>query len=145
MLIEGLGLARPTRGSTTRNTEEMRPMGIDRPRIGMVARRAERAAHLVLVPAEAPVPAHDLAQALLDRASPEATERVVVEHKISGPVIDPVAELAQGISVPATVLAVGQVPAAPVADQQRCRPTAAVAQIASVIALSHQAPDSVRV
>ena len=96
-------------------------MGIDRPRIDTVARLAERAAHLELVPAEAPVPAHDLAEALLDRASPEATERVALERKTWGPVIDPaaesvqeisvaaigpVAELAREISVPAIALAV---------------------------------------
>ena len=45
----------------------------------------------------------------------------------------------------AIALAVGQVPAARVQEPARCRRTAAAAQIASVIALSHQAPGSVRV
>lgn len=82
---------------------------------------------------------------LLDRASAEATERVAVERKISAPVIGPVVESAQEISVPAIALALGQVPAAWVREPVRCRGAAAVAQMASVIALSHQAPDSVRV
>ena len=45
----------------------------------------------------------------------------------------------------AIALAVAQVRAARVAEPARCRRTAAVAQIASVVALSHQAQGSVRV
>jgi hypothetical protein len=120
-------------------------METDKPRIGTVARLAERAAHLELVPAEAPVPEHDPAEGLVDRVSPEAPESVAVERKTQGPVIGPVPESVQEISVAAIALAVGQVPAARVAEPQRCRRTAALAQIASVIGLSHQAPGSVRV
>jgi hypothetical protein len=142
-------LARATRGSTTRNTEEMRPMGTDKPRISTVARLAGKLARLELVPAEAPVPEHDPAEGLVlvpvDRVSAEPTELVAVEHKTSGLVIGPVAELAQEISVPSIALAVEQVPAGRVRERLQCRRTAAVAQIASAIALSHQAPGSVRV
>ena len=49
-------LARATHGNTTRDTEEMRPMGIDKPRISTVARLAGKLARLELVPAEAAVP-----------------------------------------------------------------------------------------
>ena len=49
----------------------------------------------------------------------------------------------QGISVEAIALAVGQVPAAQVAALPRCRRTAALAQTASVIGLSHRDPGSV--
>jgi len=124
-------------------------MEADKPRTGTVARLAERAAHLELVPAERPVPEHDPAAGLVlvpvDRVSAEATERVAVERKISGPLIALVAESVQEISVAPIALAVGQVPAARVAEPAGWRRTAAVAQIASVIAPSHQAPGSVRV
>jgi hypothetical protein len=46
--------------------------------------------------------------------------------------------------VAAIALAAGQVPAARLAEPPRCRRTAALAQITSVIGLSHQAPGSVR-
>ena len=81
----------------------------------------------------------------LGRVSAEATERVAVERKISGPVIGQTAELAQEILVAAIALAGGQVPAARVREPVRCRRTAALAQIALAIGLSHQAPGSVRV
>ena len=55
------------------------------------------------------------------------------------------AERVSEISVAAIALAVAQVRAARVAEPARCRRTAAVAQIASVVALSHQAQGSVRV
>ena len=119
-------------------------MGTDKLRIGTVARLAEKLARLELALAEAPVPEHDLVVELvlapLDRISAEATERVAVERKVSGLVIGPVAELVPEISVPAIAPAVGQVPAARVREPVRCRRTAAVAQIASAIGLSHQAP-----
>lgn len=124
-------------------------MGTDKPRIGTVARLAERAAHLELVPAEAPVPQHDPAEGLLlvpvDRVSAEATEQMPVERKTLGPVIGQVPESAREISVAVIALAVGQVPAARVAAPPRCRRTAALVQTASVIGLCHQAPGSVRV
>ena len=124
-------------------------MGTDKPRISTVARLAEKLARLELALAEAPVPEHDPAEGLVivpvDRVSLEPTELVAVEHKTSGPVIGPAAELAQEISVPAIALVVGQVPRARVAEPVQCRRTAALAQIASAIALSHQAPGSVRV
>jgi hypothetical protein len=47
--------------------------------------------------------------------------------------------------VPAIALAVGQVPAVREEEPARCRRTALVAQVASVIALSHQVPGWVRV
>ena len=81
----------------------------------------------------------------LGRLSAEATERLAVQRKISAPVICPVAELAQEISVPAIVLAVEQVLTAGERKLVQCRRIAALAQIVSVIALSHQAPGSVRV
>src|SRR4029077_5813267 len=66
--------------------------------------------------AEAAVPERDLvvglALALLDRVSAEATDRVALEHKISGPVIGPAAGPAREISVAAIALAVAQVWAA---------------------------------
>jgi len=120
-------------------------MGTDKPRASTVARLAENLARLELVPAEAPVPAHDLAEPPVDQVSAEVTERVALEHKISAPVIGPAVELAREISVPAIALAVEQVPAARVREAVQCRRTEAVAQIASAIALSHQAPGSVRV
>jgi hypothetical protein len=83
----------------------------------------------------------ELVLAPLDRVSAEATERVPVERRISGLVIGPVAELVQEISMPAIGLAVGQVPTA----SMGCRQAAAVALMASVIALSHQDLGSVRV
>ena len=65
-------LAKATVGSTTRNTEEMRPMETDKPRINTVARLAEMLARLELALAEAAVPERDpvvrLALALVDRA-----------------------------------------------------------------------------
>ena len=87
----------------------------------------------------------DSALALADRVSAEATDRVAVERKISGPAIGWVPESVQETSVAAIVLAVGQVPAAQVAKSAQCRQTAPVAQIASVIGLFHPAPGSVRV
>ena len=56
-------------------------MGIDKPRIGTVAQLAERAAHLELALAEAPVPGHASAERLVVRVSAQATERVAVECK----------------------------------------------------------------
>jgi hypothetical protein len=97
--------------------------------------------------AEAAVPERDPAELGLvpvHRVSAEATERVAVERKISGPLIGPVADLAQEMSVRAIALAQGQVPAARGVEPPRCRPAAALAQIASVIGLSHRAPGSVR-
>jgi hypothetical protein len=124
-------------------------MGTDKPRINTVAQLAEKLARLELALAEAAVAGPDRsvgsALALADPVSAEATDRVAVERKISGPVIGPVAELVQEISVAAIARAVGQAPAAQVAEPQRCRRTAALAQIASVIGLSHQAPGWVRV
>jgi hypothetical protein len=79
---------------------------------------------LELALAEAAVPEHDpvVARVLapVDRVSAEATDRVAVERKISGPVIGPVPESVQEISV-AIALAVAQVPAARVAEPARCR------------------------
>jgi hypothetical protein len=89
-----------------------------------------------------------LALALVDRASVEATDRVAVEHKISRPLIDPVPEPVQEISVAAIALAVAQVPAARVAEPARWRQTARPvppAEIVLEIAASHPAQDSVRV
>jgi hypothetical protein len=70
------------------------------------------------------------------QALAEVIERVALEGKIRGPVIGPVPELVQETSVAAIAQAAGPV---------RCRRTAALAQIASVIGLSHPAPGSVRV
>lgn len=124
-------------------------MGTGKPRISTVARLAGKLARLELALAAAPVAEHDQVEGLVlvpvDRVSAEATERVALERKTSAPVIDPVAEWAQAISVQAIALAVGQVPAARVREPVHCRRAAAVAQMASVIALSHQAPGSVRV
>jgi hypothetical protein len=152
MSIGGLVLARATRGSTTRNTEEMRHMETDKPRIGTVARLAGKVAHLELVPAEAPVPEHDpavgLALVRVDRVLAAATDQVAVEHKISGPLVGRVGEPVQEISVAAIALAVGQVPAAPVAELARCRLTdrrELPAEMVSEIVVSHPAQDSVRV
>src|SRR5262249_56614184 len=112
--IGGLRLGRATRGSTIRNTEEMRPMGTDKPRIGTVARLAERAAHLELVPAEAPAPQHDPAEGLLlppvEPVSAEATEQMPVERKTLGPGIGQVPESARGISVAGIGPAAGPAP-----------------------------------
>jgi hypothetical protein len=123
-------------------------MGTDKPRIGTVVRLAEKLARLELALAEAAVPERylvlELGLAPLDRVSAEATERVAVERKISGPLIGPVAELPE-TSAPPIALALGQAPTARVAEPPRCRRAAAAAQMASVIALSHQAPGSVRV
>src|SRR5262249_49463338 len=144
--IGGLRLGRATRGSTIRNTEEMRPMGTDKPRIGTVARLAERAAHLELVPAEAPVPQHDPAEGLLlvpvDRVSAEATEQVPVERKTLGPVIGQVPESAREISVAAIALAVGQGPAAQGAGPPRGQPTASGGPKTSGMSLPHPAHTS---
>ena len=124
-------------------------MGTGKPRIGTVARPAEKPALLELALAAAPVAEHVLVEGLVlvpvDGVSLEPTELVAVERKISGPVIGPVAELAQEISVPAIVLAVEQVLTAGERKLVQCRRIAALAQIVSVIALSHQAPGSVRV
>jgi hypothetical protein len=68
----------------------------------------------------------------------EATERVVLEGKTQEPAIGLVPDSVQGISVEVIALAVGQVAALP-----RCRRTAALAQTASVIGLSHRDPGSV--
>jgi hypothetical protein len=99
--------------------------------------------------AEAAVPEHDPAEGLglvpVRRVSAEATERVAVERKISEPVTGPVPESVQEISVAAIALTVGQMPAGRVAEPPRCPRTAALAQTASVIGLSHQVPGSVRV
>jgi len=81
-------------------------MGTDKPQISTVARLAGKLERLELVPAEAAVPTHDLAERPVDRVSLEATERVTLERKISAPVIGPAAELAREISVPAIALAV---------------------------------------
>jgi hypothetical protein len=81
----------------------------------------------------------------VDRVLAEATERVALERKTWGPVIDPVPESVQETSVAPIALAVGQLPAARVAAPPRCRRTAAPAEIASVIGLSHQVLGSVRV
>jgi hypothetical protein len=51
----------------------------------------------------------------------EATDRLLVERKTLGPVIGPVPESVQEISVAAIVLAVGQVPPARLAEVVRCR------------------------
>jgi hypothetical protein len=79
---------------------------------------------LELALAEAAVPERDPAEGPglvpVHRVSAESTERLAVERKISGPVIGPVAQLAQEISVRAIVLA-GQVPAARAAEPVRCR------------------------
>jgi hypothetical protein len=87
----------------------------------------------------------ELMLAPLDRVSVEATGRAAAERKISGPLIGLVAELVQEMSLAAIALALGQVTAAQVREPVRCRGAAAVAQIASVIALSHQVLGSVRV
>ena len=87
-------------------------MGTDKPQTGTVARRAEKLARLELAFVEAAQPAHDSAEGLRDRVLAEAIERVALERKTSGQVIAPVADLAQEISVPAIVLAVGQQPTA---------------------------------
>jgi hypothetical protein len=127
-------------------------METDKPRISTVARLAEKVAHLELALAEAAVPERDpvvgLALAPLDRVSLEATDRVALEHKILGLVIGPVAGPAREISVAAIVLAVGQVPAAPVAELARCRLSGRPelpAEMVSEIVVSHPAQDSVRV
>jgi hypothetical protein len=100
-------------------------MGTDKPRISTVAQLAEKPARLELALAEVPLEEHGPAEGLVlvpvDRVSAEATERVAVERKISGPVIGPVPELVQEISVAAIALGVGQVPPARVAEAARCR------------------------
>jgi hypothetical protein len=126
-------------------------MGTDKPRISTVAQLAERLAHLEPALAEAAVPEHDPAEGpgLVPehRVSAEATGRVV-ERKISGPLIGPVAELAQEISARAIARVVGQVPAARGAELARCRLSGRpvlLAEMVSEIVVSHPAQDSVRV
>lgn len=87
----------------------------------------------------------ELGLAPWDRASAAAIGQAVLEGKILGPVIGTTVESAQEISLAAIAPAVGQVPAALVREPARCRRAGPVAQTASVIGLSHQAPDSVRV
>ena len=108
-------------------------MGTDKLRIGTVAPLAAKLGRLELAFAEAVAPGHDSAEQPADRVLEAAIEWVVLERKTSGPEIGPVAELVREISVQAIALRVGQVP------------TASVAPMASVIALSHQDLVSVRV
>lgn len=70
---------------------------------------------------------------------------LALEHKISGPLVGPVAESAREISVAAIALAVAQVPAARVAESVQCRRAARLApaaEIALEIVVSHPAQDS---
>ena len=92
--------------------------------------------------------AAELALGPVDRLSPEATDQLAVEHKISGPLIGRVAQPVQEISVAGIALAVAQVRAAPVAAPARCRLSgrpASLAEIVSEIVVSHPVQDSVRV
>jgi hypothetical protein len=129
-------------------------MGTGKPRINTAGRLAEKVARLELALAQAAAPERDpvVEPALVpvDRVSVEATGRVVVERKISGRVIGPVAEPVLEISVAPIALAVARVrvPAARVAGSARCRRTARVGagvEIASEIAASHPAQGSDRV
>jgi hypothetical protein len=127
-------------------------MGIDKPRISTVAQLAGKVAHVELALAQAVELGRDpvvgLALVPVDRVSAAATDQLAVEHKISGPLIGRVAEPVQEISVAAIALAVGQVPAAPVAELARCRLTGRrelPAEMVSEIVVSHPAPDSVQV
>jgi hypothetical protein len=90
-----------------------------------VAQLAEKLARLELALARAVAPEREAAPGPelvpVDRVSAEATDRVAVERKISGPVIGPVPESVQEISVAAIALAVGQVPAERVPEPARCR------------------------
>ena len=63
----------------------------------------------------------ELVLAPLDRVSAEGTERVAVECKIWGPVIGPVPELSQDMSVATIALALGQMLAARVRELVRCQ------------------------
>ena len=80
-------------------------MGTDKPRISTVAQLAEKLAHSEPGLAEAAVPEHDPAEGPglvpVHRVSAEATERVAVERKISGPLIGPAAGPVQETSVAA--------------------------------------------
>jgi hypothetical protein len=81
----------------------------------------------------------------VDRLSPEATDQLAVEHKISGPLIGRAAQLVQEISVAGFALAVAQVRAARVAAPARCRLSARpapLAEIVSEIVVSHPVQDS---
>jgi hypothetical protein len=132
-------LAKATRGSTTRNTAEMRPMGTDKRRINMAARLAGKVVVMELALAEAALlECNPVGPALapVDRVSAEATDQVAVQRKISGLIIVPVAELVEVLSVAAIALAVARVPAVRVA---------AVAETVSEIAVSHPAQGSGRV
>jgi hypothetical protein len=129
-------------------------MGTDKPRISTVAPLAAKVVALEQGILEVAIGlAQDLelgtseleialAGELALEAGLEPIVRVASEHKILGPVIGPVAGPAREISVAAIALAVAQVRAARVAEPARCRQAAAVAQIASVIGLSHPAQDS---
>ena len=79
------------------------------------------------------------------QALAEAIERVALVGKTLGSAIGPVPESVQEVSVVAIVLGMGQLAAEQVAESAQCRQTVAVPQTASVIGLSHQAPDSVQV
>jgi hypothetical protein len=119
-------------------------MGTDKPRISTVAQLAQSLAHLELALAEPAVPG----LVPVHRVWAAATDQVAVEHKISGPLIDRVAEPVQEISVAAIVLAVAQVPVVPVAELARCRLSGRpvlLAEMVSEIVVSHPAQDSVRV
>ena len=89
--------------------------------------------------------AAELALGPVDRLSPEATDQLAVEHKISGPLIGRAAQPVQEISVAGFVLAVAQVRAARVAAPARrqlsARP-ASLAEIVSEIVVSHPVQDS---
>ena len=85
-----------------------------------------------------------LVLAPLDRAQ-AAIAQVVLERKISGPVIGTTVEWAQEISAPAIVLVVGQAPTARAREPVRCRRAVAVAQIASAIGQCRRARGSVRI
>jgi hypothetical protein len=81
----------------------------------MVARLASKVVVLELALAEAALLERNPvgpALAPVDRLSAEATDQVAVERKISGPVIGPVAEQVEVLSVAAIALPVGaRVPA----------------------------------
>jgi hypothetical protein len=139
-------------------------METDKPRISTVARLGVRvvaleqgmlevaiglAQELELATSELEIAlAAALALGAVDRLSPEATDQLAVEHKISGPLIGRVAQPVQEISLAATALALAQVRAARVAAPARCRLSArpvSLAEIVSEIVVSHPVQDSVRV
>ena len=109
-------------------------MGIDKPRTSTVAPLAEKQARLepALAEPEGPegLPVVELVLAPVDQASVEAAGRLVLERKISEPVIG---------------LGVGRAPIVRAPEPVRCRRITAVAQIISAIDLSHRVPGSVRV